>query len=299
MVLKQNTKHFLHRAAFGPSLSENPDEANISIWMRNSGENKPIRVVEKPQISPGMKKGSKENIKQAFIQSRDQLIQLNSSWITQLTDPATALREKMTLFWHDHFACRVRSAYLAQLQNNTLRKLALGNFSDLLFAISKDPGMLQFLNNQQNKKDSPNENFAREILELFTLGRGYYTEDDIKNSARAFTGWSFNPSSGEFVFRDRAHDTGIKSFKEKAEGFPEKIFLILFWRTNKLPGLSLKKSGGTLSVANNEMRTLSLHLQIIFFGPTTSWMCCLVKFFPLPGFMIRAIEAIGLNRRLN
>lgn len=219
MVLKENTKHFLYRAAFGPSLSDKAVEINISSWMKNSGENRPIRVVEKPQITPERLKGSNENKKQALIQSRDQLIHLNSFWITQLADPTVALREKVTLFWHNHFACRVRSAFLAQQQNNTLRKHALGNFRELLFAVSKDPGMLQFLNNQQNKKDSPNENFAREVLELFTLGRGNYTEEDIKNSARAFTGWSFNPLTGEYFFKDRVHDDGIKSFKGKTGRF--------------------------------------------------------------------------------
>jgi len=219
MVLKKNDKHFLQRAAFGPLISANPVDLNISNWMKESAENRPIRVVEKPQITPEMLKASKENAKQIIVKSRDQLIKLNVSWINQIGEPAAALREKMTLFWHDHFACRVRSAWLAQQQNNTLRLHAMGSFRDLLFAISKNPGMLQFLNNQQNKKDSPNENFARELLELFTLGRGNYTEDDIKNSARALTGWAFNPLSGEYIFREKVHDYGIKTFKGKTGRF--------------------------------------------------------------------------------
>jgi uncharacterized protein (DUF1800 family) len=76
--------------------------------------------------------------------------------------------------------------------------------------------MLQFLNNQQNKKDSPNENFAREVMELFTLGRGNYTEADIKNAARAFTGWAFNPKTGEYIFRPRVHG-GKKDFAASVE----------------------------------------------------------------------------------
>ncbi|HEX5168886.1 MAG TPA: DUF1800 domain-containing protein, partial [Cyclobacteriaceae bacterium] len=104
-------------------------------------------------------------------------------------------------------------------QNNTIRKNALGSFADLLMAVSKDPAMIQFLNNQQNKKDSPNENFAREVMELFTLGRGNYTEDDVKNGARAFTGWAFDPRTGEFIFRPRVHDEGIKTFRGKRGNF--------------------------------------------------------------------------------
>jgi len=88
----------------------------------------------------------------------------------------------------------------------------------LLKAVSKDPAMLQFLNNKQNKKDSPNENFAREVMELFTLGRGNYSEQDIKNAARAFTGWDFE-QNGEFVFRKFKHDFGEKTFLGKTGKF--------------------------------------------------------------------------------
>lgn len=183
--------------------------------MHNARGNRPIEVVEKTQITPWRMDTSKQNAKQAFVKSRDHIIALNTSWMGQLAEPSIVLREKMTLFWHDHFACRVRFAYLAQQQNNILRKYALGSFKDLLLAISKDPAMLQFLNNQQNKKNSPNENFARELLELFTLGRGHYSEEDIKNSARAFTGWSFNPVSGKFFFREKVHDDEMKTFKGK------------------------------------------------------------------------------------
>jgi uncharacterized protein (DUF1800 family) len=128
------------------------------------------------------------------------------------------LREKMTLFWHGHFACRSRQPLFDQQLNNTMRQNALGKFGNLLLAVSKSPAMLQFLNNQQNKKNSPNENFAREVMELFTLGRGNYTEHDIKEAARAFTGWSFNLES-EFVFRDRQHDANDKVFQGKTGNF--------------------------------------------------------------------------------
>lgn len=139
------------------------------------------------------------------------LMQQNVRWIDRMVSGTGMLREKMTLFWHDHFACRFPTILFTEKQNNTLREYAMGSFRDLLFAISKDPGMLNFLNNQQNRKEQPNENFARELLELFTLGRGHYTEDDIREAARAFTGWSFT-LSGDFVFRRSWHDTGQKTF---------------------------------------------------------------------------------------
>ncbi len=94
---------------------------------------------------------------------------------------------------------------------NVIRENALGNFRDLLFEVSKTASMIQFLNNNQNKKGHPNENFARELMELFTIGRGNYTETDVKESARAFTGWGTD-FQGEFDFRPRQHDDGIKTF---------------------------------------------------------------------------------------
>ncbi|MDX5438450.1 MAG: DUF1800 domain-containing protein, partial [Pontibacter sp.] len=154
---------------------------------------------------------SPEQRKQQQQERRQALMQLNKAWLNQMAVSEAQLREKMTLFWHGHFACRLPVPQLLLLQNNTLRKHALGNFPDLLMAVAKDPAMLQFLNNQQNRKQQPNENFAREVLELFTVGRGNYSEQDIKEAARAFTGWGFN-LKGEFVFRERQHDFGVKTF---------------------------------------------------------------------------------------
>jgi uncharacterized protein (DUF1800 family) len=124
----------------------------------------------------------------------------------------------MSLFWHGHFACRVINIFFQQQLLNVIRENALGNFGDLLREVSKSPAMLSFLNNQQNRKQHPNENFAREVMELFTIGRGNYTENDVKENARAFTGWGFN-MNGEFVFRAFAHDNGTKTFLGKTGNF--------------------------------------------------------------------------------
>jgi uncharacterized protein (DUF1800 family) len=133
-------------------------------------------------------------------------------WMRRMADPtASPLLEKMTLFWHGHFACEPRAPFLAVAYCNTLRKNALGSFRELLLAVAKDASMIRYLNNQQNRKNSPNENFARELLELFTLGHGHYSETDIKEVARAFTGWS-STKGGEFVFREKLHDDGEKTF---------------------------------------------------------------------------------------
>jgi len=124
----------------------------------------------------------------------------------------------MSLFWHGHFACRILNSRLAAAELNILRKHGLGKFRDLVLTIARDPAMIRYLNNQQNKKKKPNENFARELMELFTIGRGQYTEQDVKEAARAFTGWSSN-LQGEFVFRANQHDYGSKVFFGKSGNF--------------------------------------------------------------------------------
>lgn len=144
---------------------------------------------------------------------------LNTDWIKQLVNTKAVVREKQTLFWHNHFACRLRNPYLMQELNNVHRKFALSNFRELLFNVSKHAAMLQFLNNQQNKKQHPNENFARELMELFTLGRGNYTEMDVKESARAFTGWSFNKDTFEYEFKEKQHDFEKKVFLKREGNF--------------------------------------------------------------------------------
>lgn len=151
-------------------------------------------------------------------QSRDDLKNLNLLWLDEIINSEAQLREKMSLFWHGHFACRVINSFFQQELLQTIRENALGNFKDMLVAVSKSPSMLSFLNNQQNRKQKPNENFAREVMELFTMGRGNYTETDIKEAARAFTGWGFNVK-GEFVFRKFQHDADSKTVLGKTGNF--------------------------------------------------------------------------------
>jgi uncharacterized protein (DUF1800 family) len=142
-----------------------------------------------------------------------------NAWTARLVSTQHPLREKMTLFWHNHFATsagKVKSAELMQAQNETLRTHALGKFGDLLTAVSKYPAMLIWLDNQENVAGRPNENFAREVMELFTLGIGHYSEADVREAARAFTGWSVRKGDGasspsEFVLRRSRHDDGLKN----------------------------------------------------------------------------------------
>ncbi len=134
-------------------------------------------------------------------------------WLERMATTPRPLEEKMTLFWHGHFtsgAREVRRALFMKEQNDFLRRNALGNFKDLLLGISKDPAMLIYLDNARSNKNQPNENYARELMELFSLGVGNYKEEDIKAAARAFTGWSLDDD--DFRFRKFIHDNGPKTF---------------------------------------------------------------------------------------
>ena len=165
-----------------------------------------------------MQQLTQDQKKQFRKQSVDDLKNLNLTWISEMINSEAQLTEKMSLFWHGHFACRVINIFYQQQLLDVIRQNALGNFGDLLREVSKSPAMLSFLNNQQNNKKHPNENFAREVMELFTMGRGNYSEEDVKEGARSFTGWGFN-LRGEFVNRPFLHDNGTKTFLGKMGNF--------------------------------------------------------------------------------
>jgi len=144
---------------------------------------------------------------------RLQIEELRAWWVQRMVVTPRPLEERMTLFWHGHFTSgyrEVRSARMLWEQNALLRRHALGNFRELLVAISQDPAMLRYLDNASNRRQAPNENYARELLELFTLGEGHYSEQDIREAARALTGWTLR--DGEFKFVRNMHDDGEKTF---------------------------------------------------------------------------------------
>lgn len=162
--------------------------------------------------------GPAEKKKQMQKIYRQQVEELNLNFLSKMVSSREQMREKMAFFWHGHFASRVQNPKFNRQILNVIRKNALGNFKDLLFEVSQTPAMLNFLNNQQNKKDHPNENFAREVMELFTMGRGNYTEKDIREAARAFTGWSYD-KQGNFAEKVKVHDEGSKTFLGKTGNF--------------------------------------------------------------------------------
>ncbi|POY37123.1 DUF1800 domain-containing protein [Solitalea longa] len=218
-------QHLYARAGFGISYNElqklnnKPLVKIVKDLFEQSNDYSSIDLnfsLEDVQGKEMMSEENRKELRKFFKQSTENL---NTRWMQQMSISNAQLREKATLFWHGHFACRSFNPIHNQQLNNIMRNLALGNFKELLIAVSKSPAMLSFLNNQQNRKNSPNENFARELMELFTIGRGNYTENDVKESARAFTGWGFTPFTTDFVFRTKQHDFGSKSFMGQTGNF--------------------------------------------------------------------------------
>ncbi|HTH82453.1 MAG TPA: DUF1800 domain-containing protein [Mucilaginibacter sp.] len=217
--LKQ-VKHLFSRAGFGMNFEDFASAENISIkqavkqLFQSSEDSQLLNIIKGNTDYKMLIKGNADDKKMFLQERREEEKQLNLGWINQMSTTKAQLREKMTLFWNNHFACRTINGDDAQQLNNIQRDNALGNFGKMTLEIAKAPAMLQFLNNQQNLKGHPNENFARELMELFTIGRGNYTEQDVKESARAFTGWGFD-RTGEFRLRPFVHDNGQKTFLGK------------------------------------------------------------------------------------
>ncbi|MFT5915698.1 MAG: hypothetical protein ACJAWV_001017 [Flammeovirgaceae bacterium] len=225
-ISQREIQHLYWRAEFGLSVSE----LGKTPKNRKSALDELFKRAKKitPLPKPKMPLPSWESVKKMSPKKKNELRKkgvgeardLNEAWVKQMASANLGtLREKMALFWHGHFACKLENPFLAQNQINLLKKHALGSFREMLSGIAKDGAMILYLNNQQNRKGKPNENFTRELMELFTVGRGNYTENDIKEGAKAFTGWSANRINGDFMFRKRQHDFGSKNFMGKTGNF--------------------------------------------------------------------------------
>lgn len=210
---REKCAHLLRRFGLGAS------EAEVDYYLRDGLNGAIDRLLETGEddgvsLTPGDLVNDK---------GQTRLPTVVSWWVLRMLGTRRPLREKMTLFWHDHFATsgsKVTQGPLMLQQNETLRAHAVGPFRTLLHEVSKDPAMLFWLDNQENVRGKPNENFAREVMELFTLGVDQgYSERDIQEAARAFTGWGFRRKpvtdgargAAEFLFRPRQHDSGDKS----------------------------------------------------------------------------------------
>lgn len=210
---RRHAAHLLRRATFGASRSELDAAASTSPaavvkqLLRNCKEPANFQQQMQSLLSAALATGNSK--------------QLAAWWVYRMLATPAPLLEKMTLFWHGHFATsaeKVDDIDLMDAQNRLLRKHALGCFPDLLLEISKDPAMLIYLDSASNRKAHPNENYAREIMELFCLGEGNYTEKDIRELARCFTGWEVKRK--KFRFNRYQHDSGTKTVLGQTGDFP-------------------------------------------------------------------------------
>jgi len=169
-----------------------------------------------PEAFRALSEEEKQRVRQAENRrNRQNLEAAKVWWLGRMIESRNPLEEKFTLFLHGHFATsaqKVQAAYPMLAQHFTLREEGTGRWPALVEAVSKDPAMLIYLDNARSTRRSPNENFARELMELFTLGEGHYSEDDVRNAARAFTGWSIHARAWRFEEQPGQHDTGRKVF---------------------------------------------------------------------------------------
>jgi hypothetical protein len=195
------------------SRTDLPDLSSLEGYPRDFAE---VRNKQR-----GMTPEERMQFRHMLMRANREAVQATAAWwMKRMAYGPHPLQEKLTLFWHGHFTTSAkdeRAALLIWNQNELLRRNAVGNFRGFVQQISRDPAMLDYLNNQQNRKAHPNENYARELMELFTLGIGNYTEIDIREAARAFTGWAHD--GDEFVFRKFDHDTGVKKFFGRSGDF--------------------------------------------------------------------------------
>ena len=209
----QTAAHLLRRTGFGAAPTEIAQaveqglEATVESLFAENAEQEAEFVQTFDRIAGGLINFSDATWVQSW-------------WTYRMLRTATPLREKLTLFWHGHFATsvhKVEDAWMLHRQIELLRSHAFGAFRDLVLAIAKDAAMSVYLDGQSNTKEHPNENFARELMELFTCGIGNYAESDVREAARAFSGW--NRNAYEFQFHAEQHDDGRKTFLGKRGRF--------------------------------------------------------------------------------
>ena len=205
-----DARHLVARSALGQewhlvdNLNGRSRADAINVLLKQTDNSPPPLPAMTPWTNiMRMSNHSNKGKRDARLQMGKESGLLKKWWLDHLLTTEAPVQERMTLFWHNHFTSsfgKVQQPQIMHMQNQLLRDNAMGNFAVMLRKISRDPAMLVYLDGSLNKKGKPNENFARELLELFTLGRGNYTEKDIKAAAIAFTGWGADRDKGVFVY---------------------------------------------------------------------------------------------------
>jgi uncharacterized protein (DUF1800 family) len=198
----------------------------------------PMPPVPTPRWIPG--KGASVAVREKFIrQASDQMTELSHWWLRRMVAVQQPIHEKLTLLWHNHFATSADkvgfAAYMAA-QNRKLRILSLGDFQLLAYAMLTDPAMMHWLDAQTSTAKAPNENLAREFMELFALGHGNgYSEDDVRQGARALTGWTIRPATGQPMMVPKRHDQAAKTIFGVTKNFDAQGFCDLVLAQPKSP----------------------------------------------------------------
>ena len=241
---EQEATHLLWRTGFGPdpqSMAElkplsrvhavdailaqldNPDVLKPLDW---TGE---VPAVFDRSSIKGLPEVEARKIQKAFRKEREKRGRdLRYWWMNQMIQTKTPFVERLALMWHDHFTSElsvVKEPWLMWNQHQLIRQHMAGNFRQFLDQMTVDGAMLVYLDGSKNSKGKPNENFARELFELFTLGEGHYSEDDIIEASKALTGWRLNRQNGQVVFVERRHDAGSKTVFGETGNFSYKDIL--------------------------------------------------------------------------
>ncbi len=289
----EDAAHLLRRAGFAGSVAEvkalqalGPQLAVERLLYFSEDDGTQDNPFDLPGVFAGQEDGNK-----AAGMARGML---PGWWLYRLAHTTQPLKEKLTLFWHGHFATelqKVDNAFAMRQQNDLFRTLGLGRFEALTQALSKNPAMLRYLDNNKNVKGKPNENYARELMELFTLGvHGGYTEKDIQESARAFTGWTFQggnqnkPAELErymnplYTFRKDQFDAGQKTYLGQTGNFTgedivriacahpstARFILTKLWRFFVNDTVSDELLNGLVGVWNDSQGEIAVILRTVF-----------------------------------
>jgi len=224
----ENIAHLIRRAGFGAGRAELEQAAAAGIPATVdallAAPTDPPPGVERPELTPPSKlqlpeAGASEDDRRRqqrrlLTAGRAEYAAVVAWWVDVMVATPTPQVEKLVFVWHDHFATgirKVKSAWAMLNQQDTIRRHALGAFPDLVSALARDPAMIRWLDLGRSGADAPNENFARELMELFTLGAGNYSQEDVREAARALTGWTFDRFTDSALFRPGRHDFGTKT----------------------------------------------------------------------------------------
>ncbi|MEH1166711.1 DUF1800 domain-containing protein [Micromonospora sp. CPCC 205539] len=254
MTDREAVAHLLRRATFGPTADEvdvaeraGPAATLASLLDPARADRgalaTPVPALPADPYAALTKESSREQRQKANAQRREQLQGLTLWWLDRMVAAEDGLTEKLLFFWHGHWATsaqKVKSARMMLGQLETLRRHGRGPFGSLVAAMVRDPALIVWLDGQKNTRKAPNENLARELMELFTLGIGGYTEADVKAGARALTGWVVDRRTGVARFEARRHDPGEKTILGQSGRFD----------TESYAELLAAQTGATTFVAN-------------------------------------------------